>query len=229
MTSPVDPREQDVTARLRRLRVDPPDDGFGAALHRRLAEAPPPVPPSPWTRLVDAWRAAPRLSLPASAGLAAAAALAVFAWRGPAPAPATPATPGERSAQAGVAALAAAPAALAAAPAALDERDLEGSAVRQVVTVPATQVALVRLDLTVSVAVASADVRVTLPDGLVFWSRGQALPDRSFEWSQSLAAGRNEIPIAVRGQRSGRYHLTVTARVGGEWIAHDVPLEVTEG
>ncbi|MBK9518498.1 MAG: hypothetical protein IPO09_14335 [Anaeromyxobacter sp.] len=225
MTSPVDPREQDVTARLRRLRVDPPDDDFGAALHRRLAEAPPPVPPSPWARLVDAWRAAPRLSLPASAGLAAAAALAVFAWRGPAPAPATP---GGRSALAGPVQVAPAGSG-AAAPTAQGERDPEGSEVRQVVTVPATQVALVRLDLTVSVAVASADVRVTLPDGLVFWSRGQALPDRSFAWSQSLAAGRNEIPIAVRGQRSGRYHLTVTARVGGEWIAHDVPLEVTEG
>ena len=194
MTSPVEPRDQDVTARLRRLRVDPPDDGFMAALHRRVAEAPPPVPPSLLARLADAWRASPRLSIPAAAGLAAAAALAVFMVRAPVGGPAAG----------------------------------DGPAI-PVVSVPATQVALVRLDLSVTVAVASADVRITLPDGLVFWSRGQALPDRTFEWSQALAAGRNEIPIAVRGQTPGLYHLTVTARVDGERISHDVPLQVTEG
>ena len=95
--------------------------------------------------------------------------------------------------------------------------------------VPATKVAMVRLDLSVDVAIASADIRVTLPDGLVFWSRGEALADRSFEWSQPLAAGRNEIPIAVRGQHPGRYHVTVTARVGDDWISHDVPLDVVDG
>lgn len=215
MTSPVEPRDQEVAARLRRLRVDPPDDGFMAALHRRVAEAPPPPPPSLLARLVDAWRASPRLSIPAAAGLAAAAALAVFMLRAPVAGPAASDPLAAASAQA------ARPA-----PAAPGEGD---AAARPVVSVPATQVALVRLDLSVTVAVASADVRITLPDGLVFWSRGQALPDRTFQWSQALAAGRNEIPIAVRGQNPGLYHLTVTARVDGEWISHDVPLQVTEG
>ena len=206
MTSPVEPRDQDVTARLRRLRVDPPDDGFMAALHRRVAEAPPPAPPSLLARLADAWRASPRLSIPAAAGLAAAAALAVFMVRAPVSGPAVTDPLAASSAQ-----------------------GAGEASTRPVVSVPATQVALVRLDLSVTVAVASADVRITLPDGLVFWSRGQALPDRTFEWSQALAAGRNEIPIAVRGQNPGLYHLTVTARVDGEWISHDVPLQVTEG
>lgn len=221
MTSPVEPRDQEVAARLRRLRVDPPDDGFMAALHRRVAEAPPPPPPSLLARLVEAWRAAPRLSIPAAAGLAAAAALAVFALR----APQAGLTPAERAALASAAAQGG-PAGQVAQAAPQPEGDAPA---RPVVSVPATQVALVRLDLSVTVAVASADVRITLPDGLVFWSRGQALPDRTFEWSQALAAGRNEIPIAVRGQQPGLYHLTVTARVDGEWISHDVPLQVTAG
>jgi hypothetical protein len=95
--------------------------------------------------------------------------------------------------------------------------------------VPTTKVAVVRLELSADVAVAEADIRVSLPDGLSFWSRGEALPERSFEWTQPLVAGRNEIPIAVHGARPGRYHVAVTARVGDEWIVHDVPLLVTEG
>jgi len=93
--------------------------------------------------------------------------------------------------------------------------------------VPASQVALVHLNLSAEVAVASADIQVSLPEGLVFWADGGALAERSFAWQQPLAAGNNEIPIAIRGQRPGRYHLTVTARVGAERIEHDVLLEVT--
>jgi hypothetical protein len=95
--------------------------------------------------------------------------------------------------------------------------------------VPATQVAMLRVRLTVDVPVQNADIRVTLPEGLVFWSDGERLTQRSFEWSQPLTAGANEIPIAVRGDRPGRYHVKVTARVGGAWIEHDVALKVTDG
>jgi hypothetical protein len=95
--------------------------------------------------------------------------------------------------------------------------------------VPATQVAMLRVRLTVDVPVQSADIRVTLPEGLVFWSDGERLAQRSFEWSQPLTAGANEIPIAVRGDRPGRYHVKVTARVGGAWIEHDVALRVIDG
>jgi hypothetical protein len=96
-----------------------------------------------------------------------------------------------------------------------------------VVRVPETQVALVHLTLSADAAVASADIRVTLPDGLAFWVDGRALAERAFEWQQPLTAGDNEIPIAIRGQRPGRYHLTVSARAGAERIEHDVLLEVT--
>jgi hypothetical protein len=97
------------------------------------------------------------------------------------------------------------------------------------VEVPATKVAIVRVDLNTDVAVQSADIRVSLPDGLVFWSEGHALAQRTFEWSQPLDAGGNELPIPVRGQRPGRYLVKVSARIGNAWIEHDVSLEVIDG
>ncbi len=98
-----------------------------------------------------------------------------------------------------------------------------------VVEVPSSSVALVRVNLSAEVAVASADLQVSLPPGLVFWSEGQALAQRTFEWQQPLAAGVNEIPIAVRGERPGRYTLRITARIGSTVVEHEVPLEVTSG
>jgi len=95
--------------------------------------------------------------------------------------------------------------------------------------VPATRVAMVRINLSADVAVASADIRVSLPPGLVFWANGQALPDRSFAWSQPLQAGGNDIPIAVRGERPGRYRMTVVARIGAAQLEHEVTLEVVDG
>jgi hypothetical protein len=200
MTSPDHDSERDLGERLRALRADPPDDGFRAALHRRLAEAPPPAPPDAWARLREALDAL-RRPLPAAslAGAAAVALLALVLARGPGPAD----PPGPRAAEPARAVAAA--------------------------TLPSTKVAIVRLDLAVDVAVANADIQVSLPEGLAFWSEGQALAERTFAWSQPLSAGRNEIPIALRGLRPGRYHVTVTARAGDQLIAHDVPLEVTEG
>jgi hypothetical protein len=77
--------------------------------------------------------------------------------------------------------------------------------------------------------VESARIRVSLPQGLVFWSDGKALPQPALEWTQPLAAGDNDIPIAVRGERPGRYRMTVSALVGGERVEHEVLLEVTAG
>ena len=93
---------------------------------------------------------------------------------------------------------------------------------------PATRVAVVRVNLSAEVAVESADIRVSLPDGLVFWADGQELAQRTFEWSQPLRAGDNDIPIAVRGLRPGRYRMTVIARFGKERVEEDVLLEVTD-
>ena len=94
---------------------------------------------------------------------------------------------------------------------------------------PATKVAVVRVNLSSNVAVQSAQIRISLPEGLVFWADGQALPQRSFEWTQPLAAGDNDIPIAVRGQHPGRYRMTVSARMGNEQVEHEVLLEVVDG
>jgi hypothetical protein len=94
---------------------------------------------------------------------------------------------------------------------------------------PATKVAVVRVNLSAEVAVEAADIRVSLPDGLVFWADGQELAQRSFEWSQPLRAGDNDIPIAVRGLRPGQYRMTVTALFGKERVEEDVLLEVTDG
>jgi hypothetical protein len=93
----------------------------------------------------------------------------------------------------------------------------------------ATQVAVVRLNLSADGPVDAAHIRVSLPPGLSFWAEGQELAVRDFEWSQPLEAGDNEIPIAVRGQRPGRYRIGVDARVGGQRIQDEVLIEVTGG
>lgn len=97
------------------------------------------------------------------------------------------------------------------------------------VELPATKVAVVRLNLTAEVPVESARIQVRLPEGLVFWADGHELAQRSFEWTQPLRAGDNDIPIAVRGQRPGRYRLTVTAHIDGQRVDDEVLLDVVDG
>ncbi len=94
---------------------------------------------------------------------------------------------------------------------------------------PATKIAVVRINLSAELAVDSAWIRVTLPPELSFWADGRALPQRSFEWTQPLRSGDNEIPIAVRGQRPGRYRIAVNARIGDEQVQDEVLLEVVAG
>ena len=98
-----------------------------------------------------------------------------------------------------------------------------------VAELPATKVAVVRVNLSAEVAVESAQIRVSLPEGLVFWADGQELAQRSFEWSQPLHAGDNDIPIAVRGLRPGRYRMMLTAQIGKERVEEAVLLEVVDG
>jgi hypothetical protein len=98
-----------------------------------------------------------------------------------------------------------------------------------VTVLPATKVAVVRLNLSTDVAVEGAHVRVELPPELSFWADGAELPHRSFEWTQPLEAGDNEIPIAVRGREAGRYRVVVKARIGDQVVREDVLLEVVEG
>ncbi len=103
------------------------------------------------------------------------------------------------------------------------------SATASVAVVPESKVAVVRLELTADVAVADADLRISLPEGLVFWSEGAALAERSFEWRQPLSKGKNEFPIAVRGQHPGVYRVRLTAQVGESSVQHDVTLAVVDG
>ena len=181
---------RDLRDRLRDLKVDAPDHGFSASLHRRLVAAGSPDVPGVWRRLWPNLRAEPRVLWPAF-GLAAG--LALFLILG-------------------------------------QVRDVShprgGIVVAQL---PATKVAVVRVNLTAEVAVESAHIRINLPEGLYFWADGRELPQRSFEWSQPLRAGDNDIPIAVRGQTPGRYRLTVSTRIGEQHIDEDVVLEVVEG
>lgn len=95
--------------------------------------------------------------------------------------------------------------------------------------VPASKVAVIKLDFTADVAVAEADFQVSLPEGLSFFADGEDLPLRSFAWTQPLTAGSNVIPIAVRGHKPGRYLVTALARAGDQTLEHDVVLEVTDG
>jgi hypothetical protein len=92
-----------------------------------------------------------------------------------------------------------------------------------------SQVAVVRLNLSADGPVDAAHIRISLPPGLSFWADGRELAARDFEWSQPLDAGDNEIPIAVRGQRPGRYRIGVDARIGDQRIEDEVLIEVTGG
>lgn len=91
------------------------------------------------------------------------------------------------------------------------------------------QVAVVRLDLAADRPVDAARVTVSLPPGLVFWANGHDLAERELSWSQPLAAGSNEIPIAVQGRAPGRYRIAVEARIGQDRVQDEIVLEVTRG
>ena len=181
---------RDVRDRLRELRVDPPDGGFSASLHRRLLAAGAPRTAGLWRRIWPAANA-PRLLWPGLAIAAGLAAIVVVSQ--------------------------------------LRDHRAGGSRGTVATDVPATKVAVVRVNLSAEVAVESAQIRVSLPEGLVFWADGEALPQRAFEWTQPLRAGDNDIPIAVRGLRPGRYRMTVTARFGDQRVEDEVVLEVVDG
>jgi hypothetical protein len=100
---------------------------------------------------------------------------------------------------------------------------------RPATRLPATKVAMVRVNLSAEVEVADAHIRVELPEGLAFWSDGEEVNQRHFEWTQALRAGDNEIPIAVRGLRPGRYRMTVSALIGSERVEDEVLLQVVDG
>ena len=99
--------------------------------------------------------------------------------------------------------------------------------VAQTYRVPATKVALVKVDFVAAQAIDDVSFEITLPDGLRFVSGGEMLAERSFRFQGKLAAGSNPIPIAVKGPRAGRYKLIAHA-VGQQLdVTEEVLLEVT--
>lgn len=189
-------------AQLSVLRDEPLDEaGFHQSLHLRLALAGPPEPPG-MRRLLR--RFAPVL-WPLSGALAGVLAF-LLTGKVAAPAASVP----EMAAPVIAAAVVAPP-------------ERPGS------VVPASKVAVLKLDFTVDVAVEDAEFEVSLPEGLAFWVGGEAVEERAFTWRQPLREGSNVVPVAVRGKAPGRYTVCARARVDGRDIVHDVVLEVTAG
>jgi hypothetical protein len=191
--------EQQLRERLRALREDPPELGFQSSLHRRLVAAGAPEPAFGWERAREFLRRSAPVLWPS---LGVASGVVAFLVMSAVRVP-PPVGPESSVASRAVAA--------------------PGT------TVPASKVAVIKLDFTADVAVEQADFQVSLPEGLAFWADGEELPLRSFSWSQPLSAGSNVIPIAVRGHKPGRYLVTALARTGEQRMEHEVVLEVTDG
>jgi len=174
---------------------------FARNLHRRLVEAGPPATGATrqriWNRLV------PRGAWlwPASGVLCGAATFALLALS-------SPENPGVQSAPLNA------------------ERTEDSDRLVGAYSVPASKVAVINLNFAADVSVENVTFEVALPEGLVFWSRGEALAERTFRWPGSLTAGDNIVPIAVRGEKPGLYRVTARAEVEGEAVEHQLLLEV---
>ncbi len=198
-------RDEKLRAKLRALAVDPPENGFRASLHRRLvAEAPPPAPG--WWARVQEWVSNRRLWLWPAGGLAAGVgvyALLVLAFGNPLQTPApSPSAPKPLA-------------------------EISSGPVPPSFQVPSSKVAVIKLAFAAEVAVEDVTFEVKLPEGLSFWSGGQRLDDRSFRWLGRLEAGENIIPIAVRGDRPGRYPVLASVEVGGRVLEQRVVMDVS--
>ncbi len=218
MTRPEE-QDQEVSQLLAQLREEPSaDDDFAARLHRRLVEAGPPRPVGPWPRLSTWLGDRPWVTGTLCGSTAGVAAFLLMSALG--------GTPGE-----------AAPAAVAPQQlsqpslAAVDTPECEPAAAEahaEVFVVPAGQVAVVQLNFAVEREVDEAEFSILLPEGLAFFSEGEALSERSFHWAAPLDAGDNEVPVAIVGQKAGVHRVTATATIDGEVVVHEVVLEVRE-
>ncbi len=194
---PVDLRQS-----LRALAVDPPDGGFRAALHRRLAAEPTPAPAG-WRDRARTWFGRQHAWLWPATGVAAGVAtfIVLAAVRGlPTPQPPV-----------GVS---------------LPSQLTTSGPVLPSFRVPSSKVAVIKLAFAADVAVDDVTFEVTLPEGLAFWSQGKKLDERTFRWPGRLEAGENLVPIAVHTDRPGRYPVVATVEVGGRRIEHRVVLDV---
>jgi hypothetical protein len=93
--------------------------------------------------------------------------------------------------------------------------------------VPASKIALVRVDFVAAAPVEDVRFEILVPEGLRFFSSGRELSERSFQWRGRLGAGSNPIPVAVKGQRPGRYRLIAHATGVDLDVTEEVWIEVT--
>jgi len=93
--------------------------------------------------------------------------------------------------------------------------------------VPASKVALVKIDFVAEKAIDDVAFEITLPDGLRFVGGGTELAERTFRFQGKLAAGSNPIPVAVKGPRAGRYKVIAHAIGPSLDVTQEVVLEVT--
>lgn len=93
--------------------------------------------------------------------------------------------------------------------------------------VPASKLAVVKIDFVAEQAVSDVEFAVVLPDGLRFVSGGRELPDREFRWHAPLSQGSNAIPVAVRGAKRGVFRIEARALGNGVDAKQMVQLEVT--
>jgi len=170
-------------ALLRRMGDEEPPPDFGPTLHARLVAAGPPPRRSWWGALAQRLQGAGRPL--AFAGVGALAVALAFGTQ-------------QRLARrraAGEATIAAT------------------GPVVPIFRVPRSKLAVVRIDFVAEQPVDDVEFAITLPEGLHFVSDGQVLPQREFRWRGRLQQGSNPIPVAVRGDKAGRY--TVAAHAFG--------------
>ncbi|MBL9003190.1 MAG: zf-HC2 domain-containing protein [Myxococcales bacterium] len=202
-----------LTQTLRLLRTvgqnEPLPAHFRVALHRRLAQTPPPSPTLTarlW-RLAESLRidSAPRLLLVGAAAVLLIAVPVGWRERGPAGGGSIAANGGPASSGSPSSA----------------EQEVAAS-----FRVPAQRTAVLRFDFVADVEVPDVEFEVTLPSELFFVDGAEPVPEKRLVWRGSLSSGSNPIPLAVRGSKPGRYRVTAHARGEGVDVKHDILLEV---
>jgi hypothetical protein len=221
-------RDQELRSLLGTLREDSPagepQDEFAARLHQRLAQVGAPREPNLGAALLGWLRERPWLvgatagAISGVAAFALSAAIAGQAAHGRGPAARSP-KPDDR---------ATGPAQQVALACPEPAAPVEVAATAEVFVVPVGKVAMVQLHFAVDRDVEVAEFSVLLPDGLSFFSEGQALPERAYHWEAPLARGDNTVPVAVLGAKPGRHTLAATATIAGEVVVHEIVLDVKE-